>query len=250
MAVRRLDHALGASVAAVAVLNTLSAISMPVPERVVPPGRIAAWLVLIGAHAALYWWGERVRGRFGLRSYAIAQGVALFAIAAARAPSLLTLALFVAGTVEMIVLAGTSWGAVRITLGAIALFVVASLVTNSLYFATTAGLVLAVTGVIAHSLAGLLTRQAPSNKEVALEAVARPPLTTPPTVPWNGADALSPREVDVLRELVGGARNSDIATRLAISEPTVKSHLRSIYQKLGVDSRAAAVSAAIQRKLV
>jgi DNA-binding CsgD family transcriptional regulator len=250
MTARRLDHALGASVAAVAVLNTLSALSMPVPERVVHPARIFTWLALLGAHAALYWWGERMRARFGLRGYAIAQAVALFAIAAARAPGPLTLALFVACTVEMIVLAGASWGAVRITLGAIVLFVLASLVTNSLYFATTAGLVLAVTGVIAHSLAGLLTRQAPSGREVAPETVAGPPLATPPAGPWNGADPLSPREVDVLRELVGGARNSDIATRLAISEPTVKSHLRSIYQKLGVDSRSAAVSAAIQRKLV
>ena len=250
MAVRRLDHALGASVAAVAVLNTLSALSMPVPERVVHPARVVVWLGLIGGHAVLYWWGERVRGRFGLRGYAIAQAFALFCIAAARAPSLLTLALFVAATVEMIALAGTSWGAVRVTLGAIALFVLASLVTNSLYFATTAGLVLAVTGVIAHSTAGLLIRPGPSSKEVALDAVAQPPLTTPPTVSGNGADPLSPREVDVLRELVGGARNSDIATRLSISEPTVKSHLRSIYQKLGVDSRSAAVSAAIQRKLV
>jgi DNA-binding CsgD family transcriptional regulator len=232
MTARRLDHALGASVAAVAVLNTLSALSMPVPEWVVHPARIVLWLVFIGAHAALYWWGDSVRSRFGLRGYAIAQAVALFAIAAARAPAPVTLALFVACTVEMIVVAGASWGAVSITLGAIAVFVLASLVTQNLYRATTAGLVLAVTGVIAHSIAGLLTRKAPS------------------TVGSNGADPLSPREVDVLRELVGGARNSDIATRLAISEPTVKSHLRSIYQKLGVDSRSAAVSAAIQRKLV
>lgn len=241
MTARRLDHALGASVAAVAILNTLSALSMPVPEWVVHPARIVTWLVLIGAHAALYWWGEQVRSRFGLRGYAIAQAVALFAIAAARAPAPVTLALFVACTVEMIVLAGASWGAVPITLGAIAIFVLASLMTQNLYRATTAGLVLAVTGVVAHSIAGLLTRKAPQGQTAP---------TTPTSVSSNGTDPLSPREVDVLRELVGGARNSDIATRLAISEPTVKSHLRSIYQKLGVDSRSAAVSAAIQRKLV
>ena len=191
-----------------------------------------------------------MRSRFGLRSYAIAQAVALFAIAAARAPGPVTLALFVAGTVEMIVLAGTSWGAVPITLGAITLFVLASLVTQSLYRATTAGLVLAITGVIAHAIAGLLTRQAASNGAVVGEPPGQTAPAAPTSVGSNGADPLSPREVDVLRELVGGARNSDIATRLAISEPTVKSHLRSIYQKLGVDSRSAAVSVAIQRKLV
>ena len=250
MTARRLDHALGAGVAAVAILNTLSELSMPVPERAVHPARIVIWLVLIGAHAALYWWGERVRSRFGLRGYAIAQAVALFAIAAARAPAPVTLALFVACTVEMIVLAGASWGTIRITLGAITLFVLASLVTQNLYRATTAGLVLAVTGVIAHSIAGLLTRKTPSTSGVAGEPPRQMAPAIPTSVGSNGADPLSPREVDVLRELVGGARNSDIAAKLAISEPTVKSHLRSIYQKLGVDSRSAAVSAAIQRKLV
>jgi len=54
----------------------------------------------------------------------------------------------------------------------------------------------------------------------------------------------------VLRELVSGARSSDIATKLGISERTVKSHLGSIYQKLGVESRSAAVATAVQRKLV
>jgi DNA-binding CsgD family transcriptional regulator len=250
MTARRLDHALGASVAAIALLNTLSSLSMPVPERVVPPARVVAWLVVMSAHAALYWWGDRVRSRSGLGAYAAAQAIALFAIAAANVPAPVTLALFVAGTVEMIVLAGTSWGAVRITLGAIALFVVASLLTQNLYRATTAGLVLAVTGVLAHALAGLLTRREPPNKEVVVETTAHPPPAPPATMATNGADPLSPREVDVLRELVGGARNSDIATRLAISEPTVKAHLRSIYQKLGVESRSAAVSAALQRKLV
>jgi NarL family two-component system response regulator YdfI len=49
---------------------------------------------------------------------------------------------------------------------------------------------------------------------------------------------------------VGGARSSVIALRLGISERTVKAHLGSIYQKLGVDSRSAAVAAALQRRLV
>jgi len=54
----------------------------------------------------------------------------------------------------------------------------------------------------------------------------------------------------VLRELVAGARNAEIAARLGISERTVKAHLASIYLKLGVETRAAAVAAAMQRQLV
>jgi len=65
----------------------------------------------------------------------------------------------------------------------------------------------------------------------------------------NGA-ALSAREVEVLRELVSGARSKDISAKLGISERTVKAHLGSIYQKLGVASRAAAVAAAVRLKLV
>ena len=54
----------------------------------------------------------------------------------------------------------------------------------------------------------------------------------------------------MLRALVTGARSSHIATSLGIAERTVKAPLASIYQKLGVESRAAAVAAAVQRGLV
>src|SRR5215469_9777554 len=55
-------------------------------------------------------------------------------------------------------------------------------------------------------------------------------------------DALSERELDVLRLIAGGASNRDAATQLFISESTVKTHLLHIYEKLGVRDRAAAVS--------
>ena len=54
----------------------------------------------------------------------------------------------------------------------------------------------------------------------------------------DGADLLTPRERDVLRELEQGSSNRDIAGRLFISEATVKAHLRHIYEKLGVRTRA------------
>lgn len=51
------------------------------------------------------------------------------------------------------------------------------------------------------------------------------------------AQVLTPREVEVVQQVVAGLRNKEIAKRLFISEGTVKMHLHSIYQKLGVDSR-------------
>jgi NarL family two-component system response regulator YdfI len=55
---------------------------------------------------------------------------------------------------------------------------------------------------------------------------------------------LTERELEVLRAAARGERSKEIAARLDISERTVKAHLASIYNKLGVDSRAAAVAAA------
>jgi NarL family two-component system response regulator YdfI len=58
---------------------------------------------------------------------------------------------------------------------------------------------------------------------------------------------LSARELEVLQGVAGGERSKEIALRLGISERTVKAHLASIYNKLGVDSRAAAIAAAAQK---
>jgi NarL family two-component system response regulator YdfI len=58
---------------------------------------------------------------------------------------------------------------------------------------------------------------------------------------------LTDRELEVLEGVAQGERNKEIATRLGITERTVKAHLTSIYNKLGVDSRASAVAKAIQR---
>jgi DNA-binding NarL/FixJ family response regulator len=61
---------------------------------------------------------------------------------------------------------------------------------------------------------------------------------------------LSPRELDVLRLLVGGKRNKEIAGLLDISEGTVKIHVSSILAKLGVYDRTEAVATALQRGIV
>lgn len=60
---------------------------------------------------------------------------------------------------------------------------------------------------------------------------------------------LSPREMDVLRELTGGASNREVARRLFLSENTVKHHIRSLLEKLGVENRREARQIAIQHGL-
>lgn len=55
---------------------------------------------------------------------------------------------------------------------------------------------------------------------------------------------LTDRELQVLRAVARGERSKEIAAQLGITERTVKAHLASIYNKLGVDSRAAAIAVA------
>jgi DNA-binding NarL/FixJ family response regulator len=61
---------------------------------------------------------------------------------------------------------------------------------------------------------------------------------------------LSPREVEVLGLIASGASNRDVATRLFITEATVKTHLVHIYAKLEVKDRAAAVAVAYKSGLL
>jgi len=64
---------------------------------------------------------------------------------------------------------------------------------------------------------------------------------------WPGArQGLTQRESEILALLVSGVSNRGIATRLVIGEETVKSHLRSIYRKLGTGDRAGAVATALR----
>ena len=60
-------------------------------------------------------------------------------------------------------------------------------------------------------------------------------------------EALTAREIDVLRLVAGGNRNRDIAERLYISEETVKVHVKHIMEKLGANDRTQAVAIAVRR---
>src|SRR5712692_10494303 len=63
-------------------------------------------------------------------------------------------------------------------------------------------------------------------------------------------EALTEREIEVLRHIGGGNRNRDIAERLFISEETVKVHIKHIMEKLGASDRTEAVAIGIRRGII
>ena len=66
---------------------------------------------------------------------------------------------------------------------------------------------------------------------------------------YGGIDSLTPRELEVLELLAQGATNKEIAEKLVISTNTVKRHLKSIFQKLEVNTRSAAAAKAVEAGL-
>ena len=63
-------------------------------------------------------------------------------------------------------------------------------------------------------------------------------------------DALTEREIEVLREVAAGNANKVVALRLAVSEETVKAHMKSILSKLGANDRTHAVTIALKRGII
>jgi predicted ATPase/DNA-binding CsgD family transcriptional regulator len=98
--------------------------------------------------------------------------------------------------------------------------------------------------------------------EQALAAQGRTSVPTAPPIPPAARSAplakclaiypagLTPREMEVLRLLAQGLTSAQIAERLVIGLVTVNSHVRSIYSKLGVTSRAAATRYALEHQLL
>jgi DNA-binding NarL/FixJ family response regulator len=65
-----------------------------------------------------------------------------------------------------------------------------------------------------------------------------------------GDDAITPRELDVLRGIANGKANKTVASDLNISEHTVKNHVKSILSKLGANDRTDAVMIAVRRGFI
>jgi DNA-binding NarL/FixJ family response regulator len=63
-------------------------------------------------------------------------------------------------------------------------------------------------------------------------------------------DALSPREVDVLRLIAGGNANKAIGSQLSITEETVKGHVKNILTKLAANDRTHAVTIGLKRGII
>jgi DNA-binding NarL/FixJ family response regulator len=67
---------------------------------------------------------------------------------------------------------------------------------------------------------------------------------------YLGDDALTGREIEVLKQVAGGNRNREIGERLFISEETVKVHIKHIMEKLGASDRTQAVAIAVRRGIL
>ncbi|MGY0500599.1 response regulator [Nocardia sp. FBN12] len=67
---------------------------------------------------------------------------------------------------------------------------------------------------------------------------------------WSGAHlGLTQRESEVLGLLVSGHSNRAVASKLVVSEDTVKTHIRGLYRKLGVSDRSGAIAVALREGL-
>jgi DNA-binding NarL/FixJ family response regulator len=84
----------------------------------------------------------------------------------------------------------------------------------------------------------------PAVQRYLIDAIAGDQLPRP-----EFPDGLTPREAEVLSLMAGGLSNSEIASRLVVSEGTVKSHINHLYAKIGARDRAQAVAYAFRHGL-
>lgn len=103
----------------------------------------------------------------------------------------------------------------------------------------------------------LLKDTPPDELSAGIRATARGQTVLAPSVAATlvrraapGSITITEREVQVLELLSRGLGNREMARELFVSEATVKSHLSHVYTKLGVDTRAGAVAAAIERRII
>jgi two-component system NarL family response regulator len=87
-------------------------------------------------------------------------------------------------------------------------------------------------------------------RSVRAGGIALGPLVASRVAEWMTHQALSPREAEILREMMLGLSNKRIALKLSVAVGTVKTHVKSILSKLGAASRTAAVAIAQRRGIL
>ncbi|MGA3033579.1 MAG: response regulator transcription factor [Terracidiphilus sp.] len=106
-------------------------------------------------------------------------------------------------------------------------------------------------GAKAYLLKGMTTDELISTiREVHAGKSHIPPAIAERLAERVGTEDLTPRESEVLEQIVSGKSNKEIATELGISEATVKTHINTLLSKLGVTDRTQAATAAIRRGIV
>jgi len=101
-----------------------------------------------------------------------------------------------------------------------------------------------------HEEAIVASRQTHEHRRVTPDSAHTPARTSAPSSTRSAAFGLTAREIEVLRLVTQGLTYAQIAEQLIISPRTADAHLRSIYGKLGVNSRSAATRCAIENRLV
>jgi DNA-binding NarL/FixJ family response regulator len=103
---------------------------------------------------------------------------------------------------------------------------------------------------------GYILKEAPHQTLLrAIEKVANgdgyvDPALMPEFLTRDREDMLTPREREILQLLADGMSNADVASRLFISQETVKSHVRRILSKLEADTRTQAVAIALREAII
>jgi DNA-binding NarL/FixJ family response regulator len=113
-----------------------------------------------------------------------------------------------------------------------------------------------VSGAIKSGAKGYLLKDTP--RELLVQTIRRvhagetciPAELVARLIAGMSAESLTDRELEVLKLVARGLSNKEVATTLAISETTVKTHLRGVFAKLGVLSRTEAIATASRRGLV
>jgi len=112
-------------------------------------------------------------------------------------------------------------------------------------------------GALRAGAAGYVRKDAePETLLAAVRAVARGKTYIDPSVSGQilraaaPSEDLTPREIEVLRQLALGRSNKEIADALSIGDETVKTHVGNVFSKLQVENRAQAIVQALKRGLV